>query len=74
MYRTETTVSMGQLELTVLTTNTMVLGEYMETMELMPETTAKTVHIKTTVPVTQLPVKMEQTEVMVLTDETELTE
>ena len=36
MYRMETTVSMGQLELTVLTTNTMVYAEHMETMELMP--------------------------------------
>ena len=73
MYRTETTVSMGQLELTELTTNTMVYAEHMETMELMPKTTAKTEHIKATEPVTQLPVNMEQTEVMVLTDDTELT-
>ena len=36
MYRTETTVSMGQLELTELTTNAMVYAEHMETMELMP--------------------------------------
>ena len=30
----------------------------------MPETTAKTEHMKTTEPVTEVPVKMEQTEVM----------
>ena len=45
MYRTKTTVSMGLLELTELTTYTMVLAEHMETMELMPKTTAKTEHI-----------------------------
>ena len=73
MYRTETSVSMGQLELTELTTNTMVYAEHMETMELMPKTTAKTEHIKTTEPAKQLLVKMELTEVMVKSDETELT-
>ena len=67
MERTETMVSMEQMELTELMTKTMVLAEHMEMTKLMTMM-AKKMQIKTTELMTMLPVKMEQTEMMVMPD------